>query len=239
MSRIPINPTFLVHHKPMVCEQEFERVWVLIESQLTVNNDIASIDKPTWAALNRKQRLELARRFASVSPLSTTCQQLTKGSEVTQALPVVAKNAAFRRIFMAPSNVIDTLKDINESDRMRGQLLYDQEVHGPLVIPARVTLVRNDPDKPQVQAPRRTFVMGNNQIVYSPSFPAAGVHSAQHQAAAGSDDQSNNDDTKVTRPPNSWILFRADKHAVVKAANPGKSNNEICKCNRPYVQSRC
>lgn len=35
--------------------------------------------------------------------------------------------------------------------------------------------------------------------------------------------------TRTRRPPNAYILYRKDRHEEVKAANPGISNNEICK----------
>ncbi|MBE3042342.1 hypothetical protein IMZ48_07125 [Candidatus Bathyarchaeota archaeon] len=35
--------------------------------------------------------------------------------------------------------------------------------------------------------------------------------------------------TRTRRPPNAYILYRKDHHEEVKAANPGISNNEICK----------
>lgn len=79
MSRIPINATFSVDHDPEVSLKEFERVWILIQAQLTMNNDIATIDKPTWNAMDKAQRMELVRRFASVFPqcdrISTTNQR--------------------------------------------------------------------------------------------------------------------------------------------------------------------
>lgn len=34
---------------------------------------------------------------------------------------------------------------------------------------------------------------------------------------------------KIPRPPNCFILYRQNYHNEVKAANPGVSNNEICK----------
>ncbi|UKZ47569.1 hypothetical protein TrVGV298_001792 [Trichoderma virens] len=33
--------------------------------------------------------------------------------------------------------------------------------------------------------------------------------------------------TKIPRPPNAYILYRKDRHNIVKAANPGITNNEI------------
>ncbi|KAM0458040.1 hypothetical protein ACHAO4_002761 [Trichoderma viride] len=32
---------------------------------------------------------------------------------------------------------------------------------------------------------------------------------------------------KIPRPPNAYILYRKDRHNIVKAANPGITNNEI------------
>lgn len=41
---------------------------------------------------------------------------------------------------------------------------------------------------------------------------------------------------KIPRPPNAYILYRKDKHSVIKAENPGMHNNEICKpsCHRSW-----
>lgn len=36
-------------------------------------------------------------------------------------------------------------------------------------------------------------------------------------------------DKKIPRPPNAYILYRKDHHTMVKEANPGITNNEICK----------
>lgn len=33
---------------------------------------------------------------------------------------------------------------------------------------------------------------------------------------------------KIPRPPNAYILYRKERHHLVKAANPGITNNEIC-----------
>lgn len=42
--------------------------------------------------------------------------------------------------------------------------------------------------------------------------------------------------TKVPRPPNCFILYRQANHHLVKNANPGVSNNEICELS-PIVLS--
>ena len=34
---------------------------------------------------------------------------------------------------------------------------------------------------------------------------------------------------KIPRPPNAYILYRKERHNSVKDANPGITNNEICK----------
>lgn len=34
---------------------------------------------------------------------------------------------------------------------------------------------------------------------------------------------------KIPRPPNAYILYRKERHNAVKEANPGITNNEICK----------
>jgi hypothetical protein len=38
---------------------------------------------------------------------------------------------------------------------------------------------------------------------------------------------------KVSRPPNAFIIYRKDYHEIVKAANPGIHNTEICE-SRPF-----
>lgn len=37
------------------------------------------------------------------------------------------------------------------------------------------------------------------------------------------------EESRVRRPPNAYILYRRDRHALVKQNNPGITNNEICK----------
>jgi len=41
--------------------------------------------------------------------------------------------------------------------------------------------------------------------------------------------KSATDQIKVPRPANAFILYRQDNHPIVKQANPGILNNEICK----------
>lgn len=41
--------------------------------------------------------------------------------------------------------------------------------------------------------------------------------------------------TKVPRPPNCFILYRQANHHLVKNANPGVSNNEICELSLPVL----
>ena len=36
-------------------------------------------------------------------------------------------------------------------------------------------------------------------------------------------------EAKIPRPPNAYILYRKERHNTVKEANPGITNNEICK----------
>lgn len=33
---------------------------------------------------------------------------------------------------------------------------------------------------------------------------------------------------KIPRPPNAYILYRKERHQIVKESNPGITNNEIC-----------
>lgn len=37
-----------------------------------------------------------------------------------------------------------------------------------------------------------------------------------------------NKEKKIPRPPNAYILYRKERHTIVKEANPGITNNEIC-----------
>lgn len=39
-------------------------------------------------------------------------------------------------------------------------------------------------------------------------------------------------ETKIPRPPNAYILYRKERHAMVKETNPGITNNEICEFKR-------
>lgn len=43
--------------------------------------------------------------------------------------------------------------------------------------------------------------------------------------------------TKIPRPPNAYILYRKDRHNLVKAANPGITNNEICKLSSIFSET--
>ena len=40
---------------------------------------------------------------------------------------------------------------------------------------------------------------------------------------------------KIPRPPNAYILYRKERHHLVKAANPGITNNESCKFILPLI----
>lgn len=36
--------------------------------------------------------------------------------------------------------------------------------------------------------------------------------------------------TKTSKPRNAWIIYRAIRHAIVKAANPQYTTSQLCKC---------
>lgn len=41
--------------------------------------------------------------------------------------------------------------------------------------------------------------------------------------------------TKIPRPPNAYILYRRDRHTLVKQQEPHLSNNEVCKAIFRYI----
>ena len=46
--------------------------------------------------------------------------------------------------------------------------------------------------------------------------------------------------SKIPRPANAYILYRAEHHKLVKAKNPGLHNNAICETLFPtYPHSKC
>lgn len=59
------------------------------------------------------------------------------------------------------------------------------------------------------------------------------MRSAQNEPESESETEAstqvNHDVQRIPRPPNAYILYRKDHHHIVKAANPGIHNNEICK----------
>lgn len=79
----------------------------------------------------------------------------------------------------------------------------------------------------------RHFTKNNGMIMYSPGlipFWIVGSSTAVQTAGITSSTTPSEAD-KARRPPNAYILYRKDRHALVKAANPSVTNNEICECN--------
>nr|AST15023.1 mat1-2-1 [Trichoderma spinulosum] len=79
-------------------------------------------------------------------------------------------------------------------------------------------------------APR--FFIGNGNVVHSPNnlepiWMADGSLSTRLETASVSQPATPPKPTKIPRPPNAYILYRKDRHNMVKAANPGITNNEI------------
>ena len=77
----------------------------------------------------------------------------------------------------------------------------------------------------------RHFIKGNGMIVLARGAPPFWIvrPSATVQTAAVVPPGPPAKIQKPPRPPNAYILYRKDRHTLVKAANPGISNNQICK----------
>ncbi|RNJ60907.1 hypothetical protein D7B24_004995 [Verticillium nonalfalfae] len=78
--------------------------------------------------------------------------------------------------------------------------------------------------------PLETFIAGNRMLV-SIDGRAVLVHKPlARQAQSMTSNQSRRTvKVKISRPPNSYILYRKDHHKLIKAANPAYTNNQISK----------
>ncbi|PTB70489.1 mating type protein MATa1 [Trichoderma citrinoviride] len=86
----------------------------------------------------------------------------------------------------------------------------------------------NGEDRHYLGAPR--YFIANGGVVHSPDglepFWTMDDGSTRLEAAVCSPSIPAKP-TKIPRPPNAYILYRKDRHNMVKAANPGITNNEI------------
>ncbi|TFB03673.1 hypothetical protein CCMA1212_004763 [Trichoderma ghanense] len=87
----------------------------------------------------------------------------------------------------------------------------------------------NGEDRHYLGAPR--YFIANGGVVHSPDglepFWTMDDGSIRLETAAVCSPSIPAKPTKIPRPPNAYILYRKDRHNMVKAANPGITNNEI------------
>lgn len=100
------------------------------------------------------------------------------------------------------------------------------------------TLTLNGPDCPYPDPPGQDSlnqpIIDANMATSHASSPDT-TSDSQTDDAAHVSNTSNAPDTdvevhttKISRPPNAYILYRKDKHREIEMAHPGIRNNEIC-----------
>lgn len=134
-------------------------------------------------------------------------------------------------VYMGAEQVMIRLHEINETDWKRRPVMLGAKAVGKEVIKTRTKLLRRCDGPTYTPRQHGPLILGDNRVIWNPTFQAPNalprlstpVASAMLHAAI------NGPVTRITRPPNSWIIYRADKHKKVKKANRGASNNQICK----------
>ncbi|KAM0279033.1 hypothetical protein ACHAQH_004815 [Verticillium albo-atrum] len=77
--------------------------------------------------------------------------------------------------------------------------------------------------------PLETFIAGNRMLI-SIDGRAVLVHKPLARVVSSvTQTRNTRAKVKISRPPNSYILYRKDHHKIIKASNPAYTNNQISK----------
>nr|ADJ38482.1 MAT1-2-1 [Phialocephala cf. fortinii L_02-5] len=237
----PIN--FIVHSNPIMPNEQFNKFYAMAEIQITSSNRIAALQASSWFALNEKQKSEFSCRYSNAVHDDTVL--------------LVDKHLTRNQMYIGPKQEIEYFSAALEAmddttlSNLCSQIvpvfgdgsvpMYPPAQHCPAAIPLH-------------QGGQQTQASGpppyNNQLdtlipvaLLSQTLNAQGGAAGQGATAGQGQGTGlgattsitvtqtvttpNPRPTKTGRPPNSWILFRADNHDRVKAENPGLGNNAI------------
>nr|ADJ38487.1 MAT1-2-1 [Phialocephala cf. fortinii CSP13] len=237
----PIN--FIVHSDPIMPKEQFNKFYAMAEIQITSSNRIAALQASSWFALSEKQKSEFSCRYSNAVH--------------DDAVLLVDKHLTRNQMYIGPKQEIEYFSAALEAmddttlSNLCSQIvpvfgdgsvpMYPPAQHCPAAIPLH-------------QGGQQTQASGpppyNNQLntlipvaLLTQTFNAQGGAAGQGATAGQGQGTGlgattsitvtqtvttpNPRPTKTGRPPNSWILFRADNHDRVKAENPGLGNNAI------------
>nr|ADJ38475.1 MAT1-2-1 [Phialocephala letzii]ADJ38476.1 MAT1-2-1 [Phialocephala europaea] len=231
----PIN--FIVHSNPIMPKEQFNKFYAMAEIQITSSNRIAALQASSWFALSEKQKSEFSCRYSNAVH--------------DDAVLLVDKHLNRNQMYIGPKQEIEYFSAALEAmddttlSNLCSQIvpvfgdgsvpMYPPAQHCPAAIPLH-------------QGGQQTQASGpppyNNQLntlipvaLLRQRFNAQGGAAGQGLGTGLGATTSitvtqtvttpNPRPTKTGRPPNSWILFRADNHDRVKAENPGLGNNVI------------
>nr|ADJ38489.1 MAT1-2-1 [Phialocephala cf. fortinii CSP15] len=237
----PIN--FIVHLNPIMPNEQFNKFYAMAEIQITSSNRIAALQASSWFALSEKQKSEFSCRYSNAVH--------------DDAVLLVDKHLTRNQMYIGPKQEIEYFSAALEAmddttlSNLCSQIvpvfgdgsvpMYPPAQHCPAAIP-----LHQGGEQTQASGPPPY----NNQLdtlipvaLLSQTLNAQGGAAGQGATAGQGQGTGlgattsitvtqtvttpNLRPTKTGRPPNSWILFRADNHDRVKAENPGLGNNAI------------
>nr|ADJ38496.1 MAT1-2-1 [Acephala applanata] len=230
---------FIVHSPAIMTNDEFNKFYAMAQDQITSSNLTAALDASSWFALSQKQQNEFYCRYSDAIG--------------RVAILIVDKHLNRNQMFIGPkddfegyesaiqsmnedtfNNFLDTIRPLAGDGSVP---LHPRPQHGPAVTP-----LHQGGQQAQVNGPPRYMNQLDTLIplaLMGQAINAQGGTAGQGPATAGNLPGTtpitvtqtvttpHAQPTKTGRPPNSWILFRADNHDKVKAANPGLDNNAI------------
>lgn len=144
-------------------------------------------------------------------------------------------------VYMSSEHVLTQLHEINNNDLRRHQVMLGAKAVGKEIVKSRTKLRRRGHGPPVVPRQNGQLILGNNQVLwnfqYQPPAPQIPVPAPTARAMVAAALRA--PVARITRPPNSWIIYRADKHKEVQKDNPDASNNQICKYSFPDQRKYC
>nr|ADJ38474.1 MAT1-2-1 [Phialocephala turicensis] len=237
----PIN--FIVHSNPIMPKEQFNKFYAMAEIQITSSNRIAALQASSWFALSEKQKSEFSCRYSNAVH--------------DDAVLLVDKHLNRNQMYIGPKQEIEYFSAALEAmddttlSNLCSQIvpvfgdgsvpMYPPAQHCPAAIPlhqgGQQTQASGPPPYnnqlntliPVALLRQRFNAQGRaaGQGATAGQGPGTGLGATTSITVTQTVTTPNPRPTKTGRPPNSWILFRADNHDRVKAENPGLGNNVI------------
>nr|ADJ38479.1 MAT1-2-1 [Phialocephala uotiloensis] len=237
----PIN--FIVHSNPIMPKEQFNKFYAMAEIQITSSNRIAALQASSWFALSEKQKSEFSCRYSNAVH--------------DDAVLLVDKHLNRNQMYIGPKQEIEYFSAALEAmddttlSNLCSQIvpvfgdgsvpMYPPAQHCPAAIPlhqgGQQTQASGPPPYnnqlntliPVALLRQRFNAQGGaaGQGATAGQGPGTGLGATTSITVTQTVTTPNPRPTKTGRPPNSWILFRADNHDRVKAENPGLGNNVI------------